>query len=608
MRKVLCLFLISLMLLGTLASCSGTTLEEGEKGAMIKMGVATLPDNFDPSTYAMDSDLAKIFNLVYATLTAINEDGETEGVIAEEWGYFYDDIYLEDKMYFDMKETGWSDGRALSADDFVYAWKRILAPQNKSPYAPLLYFIKNAKSVKHGDMTSDDLGLYAVDDTRIEITFEDGYINNNGESVANQVAETVASIAFAPLREDKVESNPAWGNEVKTSNILACGPFFLRSYSTGENGTSCEMQFERNKYYFRNDEEEEPLDEAVIPYRIICELNEGEANGEDVGVLEQLLADYNGGKVYYLSEFNPQTYTSVKTTAANSLASYVYYFNLNNKLFQKAEVRKALSMAIDRNEIARIMSCGAVASTGFVPEGVFGASEEKTFRSEGKNVYSASADVEGAKALLKSAGVKSGSFTISYIKNDENEANKLVAEYVAGVWSDLGFSVTTRGQNSTFAKSLMYGETADNVDPFDVIAVDLSMCSTNALAYLAPFACGFAGASVDINTAEDTTLADTHFTHYASEAYDELVAKAVGTSDRAQRNDLLHQIEALLAEECPAFAVVSYKNCYTASSKISDYEHNYNGLPNFNRVELEDWRSVNSAIEEAEKAATEVAA
>lgn len=610
MKKVLSLLLVAFMLVGSLVACNSSTLEEDEKGAIIKMGISTLPDTFDPSAYALDADTAKIYSLVYSTLTVLDDEGNLTGSIAEKWGYEYDSIYEEHKMYFEMVESGWSDGRALSADEFVYAWKRILSPESFSPYAPMLYCIKNAKSVKSGDMTSDDLGLYAVDDTRIEVIFEEGYVNGNGEDVANQFAETVSCIAFAPLREDKVDNDPDFSNVVTVSSVLSCGPFFLRSYGNGVDTAERGMEFERNKYYMRNDEEDDALDISVIPYKIICELNGGtDANGQPVGELEQIAADYKAGDAYYLAEFTPDTYSSVSTSSTNSLSGYVYYFNLQNELFQNADVRRALSMAIDRNEIARIMGCGAVAATGFVPTGVFNTTSGTSFRSTGGNLYNTSASGDEAKALLKSAGVTSGSFTINYIVEQETGVNKAVADYVASVWNGLGFDVKVNGlnqivanNNSEYVRNFIYDQLRNRKD-CDVIAIDLSMSSSNALAYLAPFASGYSGSYVDIKNDE---AVDTHFTKYNSEEYNAIIAEACATSDRAKRAKLLHDAEAILANDCPAIALVHYKNSYAASSKLPELEHYYNGAPNFNKVELEGWRDVNKKIE-AEEAAEQAA-
>ncbi|MBQ7047720.1 MAG: hypothetical protein IJN86_02115 [Clostridia bacterium] len=604
MKKVLSLLLTVVMLVSVLASCSGSSLKEDEKGAIINMGVATLPGAFDPSAYALDADLAKVYGLIYSTLTVLNDEGELEGSIAEEWGYFYDDIYLEHKMYFDMKESGWSDGRALSADDFVYAWKRILSPASQSPYAAMLYCIKNAKSVKFGDMTSDDLGLYAVDDTRIEITFEDEYIKDNGEDAAEQFAEVVANVAFAPLREDKVDGNASFSTSVNVSDILSCGPFFLRSYSVGSEDTDRYMEFERNKYFMRNDEEKEALDISVVPYKIVCTLNDSvDANGEKIGQIDRLANEFKAGNIYYIGEFTPNSYGSVETESMDNLSAYAYYFNLDNKLFAKADVRKALSMAIDRNEVARIVGCGSTAAGGFVPNGVFNTVTDTSFRTSGGNVYNAGADVNGAKSLLQSAGVTSGSFTITYIGEVESNVNQLVAEYVASVWNGLGFNVNVKAldqNNVSYIRDLIYGVGAGERNPFDVLAVDMTMNSSNALAYLAPFASGYSGSYVDI-TADEISV-DTHFTGYNSEEYNELIAKAVASSDRDERANLLHQAEAILANDCPAIALVNYKNSYAVADELDGYEHLYNGAPVFNEAELEDWRDVNAKIEAEEEA------
>ncbi|MBR6593907.1 MAG: peptide ABC transporter substrate-binding protein [Clostridia bacterium] len=604
MKKVLCLMLVFVMLVGTLASC-GSDLKGDEKGAMITMCVSTLPDTFDPSAYAIDADVNKIFSLIYMPLTTLDSEGELGQGLAESWGYFYDDIYLEDKMYFDMYESCWSDGRPVTADDFVYAWKRILSPASQSPYASLLYGIKNAKAVKEGTMTSDDLGIVAVDDTRIEITFKDGYVKDNGSEVAAQFAETVANVAFAPLREDRIETTDNWTTIVSVANVLCNGPFYVRSY--GYEADVRAIELERNKYYRRDDEEGDALDKYVSPFKLICEYD------TENGQLETEAAKYDRGDSFYLGEFTPDTYSSYgsKLTSTDSLSSHVYYFNTENELFKDARVRKALSMAIDRTEIAKIVGCGSTASTGFVPNGVFNTKKGTSFRTESGELYSTSAQFDEAKALLKEAGVTRGKFTINFAKEAESEVNELVAEYVKGVWEELGFTVTVKGINvhltSQAIRNAMYGSTAvvdengaetGSVANFDVLAVDLSMSSTNPLVYLAQFAAGYSGNYVDINV--DGSV-DTHFTRYNNAEYNELVEKIDAESDRGERAKLLHELEAKLVEECPAFAVVDYKNSYVASSDLDEYSHYYNGAPNFMELELDDWRDVNAKLEAEEE-------
>lgn len=599
MKKLLCMLLVAIMVIG-LVSC-GSSLEEGEKGAIIKMCLTTLPDTFDPSAYSIDADSAKIYSLMYMGLTTINSKGELAKGLAYEWGYYYDSIYEEDKMYFEMYDTGWNDGRRVSSSDFVYAWSRILSPESNSPYASLLYPIKNAKAVKMGDMTSDDLGLAAADDTRIEITFEDGYVKNNGKEVAKQFATTVANIAFAPLREDKIDDD--WTTTFTITEVMSCGPYALRGYNNTDDLRKLEL--ERNTFYRRDDEDEdEPLDSYVTPYKLVFTYDT--ENGELAKASEQ----FDAGEVFYLSEFNKDTYAKYgsKIKSAANLSSYVYYFNTNNKLFSDARVRKALSLAIDRTKVAEIVGCGAEAATSFVPNGVFasGASKGAGFNKDSK-IYSTTADVNAAKALLSEAGVKSGSFAITYIEESESDINKQVAEYVASAWEGLGFKVSTKGiawkVNATGKKIREALNNADG-EQFDVLAVDFAMASVNAEAYLVQFADGYSGNTV---TANGEAIVNTHFTGFSDKEYEALAAKVVAESDANARAELLHQMEAMLAEKCPATALVFGKNSYVASSKLSDYGTYYNGAPTFFETELEGWREINKKIE-AEEAALEEAA
>ena len=137
-----------------------------------------------------------------------------------------------------------------------------------------------------------------------------------------------------------------------------------------------------------------------------------------------------------------------------------------------------------------------------------------------------------------------------------------------------------------------------------VFAVDFAMASVNAEAYLVQFADGYSGNTV---TANGEALVNTHFTGFSDKEYEALAAKVVAESDAKARAELLHQMEAMLAEKCPATALVFGKNSYVASSKLSDYGTYYNGAPTFFETELEGWREINKKIE-AEEAALEEAA
>ncbi len=601
MKKILCLLLVAIMAVTSLVSC-GSSLEEGEKGAIIKMGLSTIPDTFDPAAHTISADSAKVYSLIYMTLTTLDSSGKLSKGMAYEWGYKYDEVYNEDKMYFKLYETGWSDGRRVSTSDFIFAWNRILSPESNSPYASLLYPIKNAKLVKLGEMTEDDLGLEAVDDTELEITFEPGYVNGNGKEVANQFATVLANVAFAPLREDKMDEG--WTSKFTVASVLSCGPYSLRGYFNSEEEGKIEL--ERNEFYRRDaDDKDEALDKFVIPYKII--INYDISNG----YLDKASEQFDNGETFYLGAFNKDTYNKYagKLTTANSLSGYVTYFNTANDVLKDAKVRKALSIALDRNKIAEIVGCGATPATGFVPAGVFETTKGTSFRTG--DVYSAGAKTEDAKKLLKEAGVSKGSFVISYVYDNGDDTSKLVAEYAKGVWEALGFKVSLNElkyytDSDTKAKIYSGVRSVFEKADFDVLLVDFSMNSVDASAYLLPFATDLSGNTVTYNTVDGAEVpTSVHFTGFSDKAYDEIANKVVKTSNLAEKAELLHQLEALIAEKAPVTALCFTSNSYVASSKLSGYGRYYNGAPTFFKVELKGWREIYKQIEAEELAAAE---
>ena len=235
MKKTLSLLLCLIMVTAVLAGCG---LKDGDKGAIIPVYLATSIENFDPA-YALHDDAAtKVLGLIYEGLTYIDDEGNLQKAMAKNWTYKADPEENEYILEIELNTTAWSDGRQVSADDYVFAWKRLLEPEFASEAANLLYEIKNARAVKAGEMTIDDLGLYAADTTLIQVQFEQ-------DTDYMQFLENCASIALYPLREDKVVKLVNWGSN--TATMVTSGPFTLKTYKPG-----ISMTLERNVYYYRD--------------------------------------------------------------------------------------------------------------------------------------------------------------------------------------------------------------------------------------------------------------------------------------------------------------------------------------------------------------------
>ncbi len=569
MKRILALVLCMIMLACTFTSC--TTLEDEDKGAVIDVYLTNEIYNYDPAYGFTDASCAKILSLVFEGLTRLDSEGNWEKALMKSYEISQDD---EEgfKIQITLRDTKWSDSRPVQANDIVFAWKRILEPEFKCEAASMLYDIKNARDVKMGDMSIDDFGVSAIETYVLEIEFEK-------KIDLDEFFRTVASPALVPLREDIVSENPNWAK--KSSTMITNGPFDVKELVYGET-----MRLERSAYYYRNTEENDALDKYVIPYRIITHYN--------IGTLADQLDALLCGELFYLGEIpleSREEYASY-ANATDIAATHTYYFNLKNELFANADVRKALSMAIDREQIANLVYY-AKAATGFIPYGVNDEKAGTSFRevadADGAAI-STTADLEGAKALLKSAGVSGGTFTIS-IRDDE--VDYAVAEYVRDTWAQLGFTVKIRvlsysydSNDSTivvddFAAAYSKGD-------FDVIAVDAQMLTSEAYGALAPFATAFSGNGVEMDS--ETYPMYGHVNGYENEEYNNLFETIYASSDKAEKTTLLHQAEDMLLEDAVIMPIFFEQDAFLFSDVLSDMDATYFGR-DFKRMLMKDYMS-----------------
>ena len=499
MKKTLSLILALLMLAVSLAGCGGIAPDATDKGAQISAYITNEIRDFDPGYTMIDDSAAKIFHLIYSGLVSLDENGKVQYDLMDSYEIVYDERLDEDKMYITLKQTMWSDGRNLTADDVIFAWKRVLDPEFDSPAASLLYDIKNARDVKNGDSSVDDLGIAAIDNYMIEIQFEK-------ETDYDLFIERLASPALVPMREDVVTRYDNWATS--SSTMVSSGPFAVKNLEFGKSFT-----LERNTYYFR-DKERDNLDKFVKPYKINVSFSLD---------TEEQLAEYEAGNVFYLGDIpveNRADYKkSAKVTDVPSIHSYI--INSENNVLSKPEVRKALSMALDREAIADLVVF-AKPATGFVPSMTTDKTSKDSFRKNGGDVISSTADLEGAKALLSEAKVKGGSFTISYL---DSATEKAIAEYAAEVWGELGFNVKTKAFKNTKQFSNAYRDY-----DYDILAVDYQMLSKDAFNTFASYASSFSGMGIDMQN--DNYDVVPHVSGYDSEEYNALIESAYAAADR----------------------------------------------------------------------------
>jgi len=613
-KRLLALLLCLVMLISCLASCGNepddpnATEDEEEnvdKGAYIKMYLADEVFDFDPMYAYNNESAAKIVSLMYEPLFTLTANGKVEKALVKSYKIFRDANSNEYKMTINLKQTFWSDGTYVSADDVVYAWKRILEVENSSEAAYLLYDIKNARAVKEGEMSIDDLGIYAVDDLVLEITFE-------GDIDYDQFLVNLTSYALVPLREDIVSRNDDWSK--KPATITCSGPFTLRavSYEDATKG----ITLERNQYYMR-DRSKNDLLKYVTPYRLIVDYTKG---------AEEIMQSYANGEIFFVGEipFSVRASYADQAEITDALSTHVYYLNQNaliddgtitevevvdetgapvldadgkpvteiqggTYLFQNETVRKALSLAIDREAIAQAVVFAKAATALVPPAAMENYSPKALFRATAGDLLATSADVANAKSMLSSAGIDASKYTFSITVRESDDAHMKIAEMVQAAWQSLGFNVnldvagvivnddmnTATEEVAKDIRDDMYNEKLYGINgqTFEVIAVDAFAANGGAESMLVQFAKQFSGQAIDMSTLD--YAATPHFTGYDSEEYNALMEQYHAETDLAKKTELLKQAEAMLMEDMPVIPIIYNQNAIMVSDDLSNVNPNF---------------------------------
>ena len=500
--------------------------EDEDKGQYI---TAYLTDNvydLDPAKAYTNEALANVVSLMFDTLFKLDEKGRVKKSLVKEYVIEENESAGEYKMQLYLNETNWSDGTAVSANDIVFAWKRLLEVDANYEAASLLFDIKNARAAKEGDCSIDDVRIYPAEQQMLEIYFE-------GKIDYDQFMLNLTSLALAPLRDDIVSKSDDWAK--KPGTMVCSGPFKLGRVNvkaldekvTDEyhvHGKFCEsgcktpyiqeitdFMLERNMYYYRN-YEEDALKKSVTPYKICvdCSLTD-----------EQLTEMYKNGMIMYIADVplalrkDGEIAKDVKV-ADKSMSTNSIYLNQNavidngteegEKLFANEKVRQALSMAIDREAIVDAVVY-AEAATGLIPTGVFeSGNRRKTFRDQCDATYGTlSTDLSAAQQLLKDAGIKPSQYSFELTVAAYDDVHCAIGEIIVKNWNDLGFHVTLKKMHAVhnndgykYTESMpkdicddLYAESLRN-GRFEAILFDYVAYSADPFGMLAPFAMGFA--------------------------------------------------------------------------------------------------------------------
>jgi ABC-type transport system substrate-binding protein len=276
------------------------------------------------------------------------------------------------------------------------------------------------------------------------------------------------------------------------------------------------------------------------------------------------------------------------------------------QLFANKDIRNALSIAIDRNAIAKKIVY-AKAATAFVPTGIFGVDYKRNsdFRKDGGDLISAGANVSKAQGLIP-ADVNPEDYEIELAVQGNDEVHVVIAEEIAKAWQSLGFKVLVnriypmpnddKGSTGAAAKDIrddLHTEMYESGD-YTAILVDIVAKTPSAFGFLAPFAKEFAGSSVDMNPndgdVEHLYEVMGHRTGYQSDAYDAKIEEAFAATDAKTKAKLLHEAEKLLLEDMPIIPIIFNQDAYVISKDLSGVKHTYFNTRIFTKTKLKNYQ------------------
>ena len=416
----------------TAASTEAATGEESTgtaSGFTVQYGPN--PETLDPARNS-SIDGANTLITVFEPLLLIDENNEVIPGQAESYTVSDDGLVWTFTMRDGLK---WSDGSDLTAKDFEYSFKRLAAPDTAAPYAETVvgmidgYADATGNPDAGGNMTTepdfDALNVVASEDGKtltVTLSYPCAYFD-----------KLAAFAAMSPVQQATVEANgDAWCTEPDT--YICNGPYYISDWVPSER-----LVLTKNPNYVGGWDSSKIVSDTIT----LLLLEDSSAS----------YAAYNSGEAQLVKDVPTDEIPSL-TKAEDGGDFYVdtilgtYYISLNDQKepFNDVNVRKALSLAIDRDYVANTIMQGTytpaynLVGPGIVDEnGMFydNANGGKTYISEDYE-----ANLEAAKQALADAGYPNGEGfpTIEYSTNDAGYHTP-VAEYLQQAWGELGITV-----------------------------------------------------------------------------------------------------------------------------------------------------------------------
>ncbi|QBR51866.1 ABC transporter substrate-binding protein [Erwinia sp. QL-Z3] len=502
-------FTLAMLALAVTASVSAAEVPPGTALASrqeIVRHIKDEPASLDPAK-AVGLPEIQVIRDLFEGLTNQDAKGNIIPGVATQWQTTDNKTWI----FTLRKDAKWSNGDPVTANDFVYSWRRLVDPKIGSTFAWFaeLAGIQNAGAITKGQMTPDKLGVTALDDHRLKVSLD--------KPVPYFVSLT-ANFSLYPVPEKVIEkAGKEW---VQPGTLVGNGAYKLQERVVNE-----KLVLVRNDHYWDNAH-------SVLTKVTFVPINEESSatkryRADDIDITESFPKNmYSMLK----KDLPGQVYTP------DQLGTYYYAFNTTKGPTADVRVRKALTWSIDRKIIAeKVLGTGEKPAWHFTADVTAGFKPKPGFLQQ----HSQEELNQQAKALLAAAGYGPNHPLDLTLLYNSSENNQKVAIAVASMWKkNLGVSVKLQNQEwKTYIDSR-------NTGNFDVIRASWVGDYNEPSTFL-------------------SLLTSTHsgnIAKFKSPEYDALIDKASRETNSEARNGDYNRAEQIIADQSPIAPIYQYTN------------------------------------------------
>ena len=530
-KKLLSLLVAVSMSIGAMACGAYETEDTAADASTADTGsgsekVFRYSDTVEPTTIDPSKANSIVDNeLIHACQESLvrGTGGKVEPGIAESWELSEDGLTYT----FHLRDTNWSDGQPVTADDFVYGLQRLLDPATASEYAFIGEYVKNGYAVETGEMEVSELGVRAEDDKTLVLELEN--------PCAYFLSMVGIASQYVPIRKDIVESYGADFAATADKNVYS-GPFKLVSTD------NMMYVFEKNDQYWNKD----AINLDRVEFSVISESNTA-------------VAMYENGELDFvkLPTDSVAQYDDIDSEFMNGNEDYLYINEEStNKIVSNKNFRKALNYGLNRNDYIALATNNVYSPSNTLVMPLVGGASKSYGEEYTLDSYPLDGDIDVAKEYLEKAMSEEGYSDPSEIEIEltttDLEASKKIAEVLQELWQNaLGITVTIR--QVTYAD--IYGSVLPNgdyqiayggwgpdySDPYTYLELFKSDCSYN-------------------------------YSNYKNDEFDKLLEDSKTETDVKARMDMLNEAEKIILEDAAFVPLQCRQQHYLLNDKFTGVE------------------------------------